>query len=537
MAAPLPARRRPLRAPCARPRTASPSTCCPAPAPTPSCGWTARRSRASGPTMARRSRRSRSTAGPTSRASSRPASRSPATTRSTCSPTTWGSRACGPTTARSRAGTSTSAAGWAGRTASPTRSRALADPLGFVPDEDLVRVAEAVVIVQRDWGDRTNRRHARLKYTIAEHGIDWFRGEVERGRGALAAADPRGAVEPRRRPAGLARAGRRRLVRGHADRERPRPRRRRRFGSAPRCARIAAEHGVGFRITPNQNLYLVDVPAAAAARSTRSSRTTAWRPATPCGASRRLAMACPALPTCGLAVTEAERTIAAVVDDLQAEFDAAGVGRRGAHRAHDRLPQRLRPAVRGGDRARRRRGRPVPALARRRQRRDPARDAGRGGRPQGRPARTCSGPSWRGTATSGTDGEAFGDWSRGPGSPTSSTRTRPGAPPPPPPRLDPSDAGARMTARDRARPRSARARLTLMPPLRAPRMPRRHRGVRRAGRAGDRARHASGASRLPLVTSLQPEGIVILAPAHEAGAPAARRSRSTPAACRPRPTT
>ena len=49
----------------------------------------------------------------------------------------------------------------------------LADPLGFVPPEELVEVAKAVIAVQRDYGNRENRKRARLKYTIDDHGLDW----------------------------------------------------------------------------------------------------------------------------------------------------------------------------------------------------------------------------------------------------------------------------------------------------------------------------------------------------------------------------
>src|SRR6478752_5249284 len=55
-----------------------------------------------------------------------------------------------------------------------------ADMLGFCRSGDAVKVAEAVMTVQRDWGDRKNRKHARLKYTIEDRGLDWFRTEVER---------------------------------------------------------------------------------------------------------------------------------------------------------------------------------------------------------------------------------------------------------------------------------------------------------------------------------------------------------------------
>ena len=55
-----------------------------------------------------------------------------------------------------------------------------ADVMGFCQTRDAIAVAEAVVTVQRDWGDRTNRKHARLKYTIEDRGLDAFRAEVEK---------------------------------------------------------------------------------------------------------------------------------------------------------------------------------------------------------------------------------------------------------------------------------------------------------------------------------------------------------------------
>src|SRR5436309_12648919 len=55
----------------------------------------------------------------------------------------------------------------------------LADPLGFAPPEQVVEVAEAVITVQRDYGDRSDRRHARLKYLLDDRGLEWFRAQVE----------------------------------------------------------------------------------------------------------------------------------------------------------------------------------------------------------------------------------------------------------------------------------------------------------------------------------------------------------------------
>src|ERR1700742_2097930 len=66
-----------------------------------------------------------------------------------------------------------------------------ADVMGYCSTKDAVAIAEAVVTVQRDWGDRKSRKHARLKYTIEDRGLDAFRSEVERRSGvALAPAKP-----------------------------------------------------------------------------------------------------------------------------------------------------------------------------------------------------------------------------------------------------------------------------------------------------------------------------------------------------------
>jgi sulfite reductase (NADPH) hemoprotein beta-component len=54
----------------------------------------------------------------------------------------------------------------------------LADEIGFLTPDQMLRVAETVVMIQRDYGDRSDRKHARLKYTIADRGVDWFKAEL-----------------------------------------------------------------------------------------------------------------------------------------------------------------------------------------------------------------------------------------------------------------------------------------------------------------------------------------------------------------------
>src|SRR6266540_3290570 len=64
----------------------------------------------------------------------------------------------------------------------------LADVLGFISPDKLVDVAKAVITIHRDFGDRAERKHARLKYVIAERGADWARAEIEKRTGIELAA-------------------------------------------------------------------------------------------------------------------------------------------------------------------------------------------------------------------------------------------------------------------------------------------------------------------------------------------------------------
>jgi sulfite reductase (ferredoxin) len=202
----------------------------------------------------------------------------------------------------------------------------LADALGFVQPDELLRAAEGVVIVQRDHGDRTNRRHARMKYLIADRGIDWFRGEVESATGLeLQPARPvqweRGDDLMGWHEQGDGRwFNGLRIMNGRvAD-----------FDDGPlwRSAlrKIVSELGVSLRITPNQNAYLFDVEPAARFRIDEILADHRVQPGTAVRGLRRLAMACPALPTCGLAIAEAERALPSVLDSLQSVFDEVGLG-------------------------------------------------------------------------------------------------------------------------------------------------------------------------------------------------------------------
>ena len=79
----------------------------------------------------------------------------------------------------------------------------LADVVGFLRPEQLLAVAEAVVTTQRDFGNREVRKHARLKYTIDDRGLDWFVGEIDAPAGLRARAAAAVRVHVDRRPVRL----------------------------------------------------------------------------------------------------------------------------------------------------------------------------------------------------------------------------------------------------------------------------------------------------------------------------------------------
>jgi sulfite reductase (NADPH) hemoprotein beta-component len=201
----------------------------------------------------------------------------------------------------------------------------LADLLGFLPPDRLLAVAEAVVTIQRDHGDRTERKHARLKYTIADRGVEWFKSELERRIGfALEPARPfkfTGSGDRFGWTEGV--DGRWHLtLRIESGRVADRGDRRLRSG----LARIATIHRGEFRLTPNQNLIISGV---AADQRWRIDALAAgygldqYRTAPPLA---RDALACVALPTCPLAMAEAERYLPAASTAIHGLMQKHGVG-------------------------------------------------------------------------------------------------------------------------------------------------------------------------------------------------------------------
>ncbi len=193
----------------------------------------------------------------------------------------------------------------------------LADVIGFCTPEQVLAVAEHVVGVQRDFGNRENRKRARLKYTIDDRSIEWFESELASRLGfALAPARPF-AFTRRGDDFGWSRGddGRHYLTL-FVPSGRVSDSGERRFLSGLRA--IAQLDAGEFRLTANQNLIIAGLDDEARERVdqlTREFGIDLWRQLPPLG---RDAMACVAMPTCALAMAEAERYLPELVDDVHA---------------------------------------------------------------------------------------------------------------------------------------------------------------------------------------------------------------------------
>lgn len=200
----------------------------------------------------------------------------------------------------------------------------VADILGFCRHDQALAVAEAVLTTQRDHGDRSDRRHARLKYTVEDLGLAAFRTEVERRAGLTLAKPRRFSFSTRADPVGWHRdhngtwllgmfipSGRITDIPG-------RP-----LKTALR--EIALVHGGEFRLTANQGLIISGI-----ADDKREFIEDLlghyhldghWL----VSPVRQAALACVALPTCGLALTEAERALPDLLSDIEQALAEVGL--------------------------------------------------------------------------------------------------------------------------------------------------------------------------------------------------------------------
>ena len=200
----------------------------------------------------------------------------------------------------------------------------LADALGFCTPDKVTDVAEKIVTTQRDYGDRTDRKHARLKYTIEDRGLEWFRGEVE-SRLGYSLDEPRpfkfdhngdryGWVDDENGNSHLTLFIQNGCV---VDTDE--------FPIRTGLLEIAKVHEGDFRLTANQNLIIANVSSA---KRTEINNLLIKYKIDECydqSGLRLNSMACVALPTCGLALAESQRYLPDLIEELEAVLEELGL--------------------------------------------------------------------------------------------------------------------------------------------------------------------------------------------------------------------
>jgi sulfite reductase (NADPH) hemoprotein beta-component len=200
----------------------------------------------------------------------------------------------------------------------------LADVMGFCTPEQAVTVAEAVVRVQRDHGNRDVRANARLKYTIETMGLDAFRTEVEKLIGYEL-----GAVRPYHFEDNGDRFG---WIEDHAGNwhftlfvENGRVYDTPAYQLLTGLREIAKVHTGDFRLTANQNLIVANITPQKKAAITELLEQYKMIDAHERSALRLNSMACVALPTCGLALAESQRYLPDLITELDSILEDAGL--------------------------------------------------------------------------------------------------------------------------------------------------------------------------------------------------------------------
>jgi len=194
----------------------------------------------------------------------------------------------------------------------------LADVLGFLTPDKLVDVAKAVITIHRDFGDRAERKHARLKYVIAERGVDWTRAEVEK-RAGIKLAPPR---SYRFTTTGDLYGWHRQtdgrwFLNLFVETGRVKDTVKHRLKTALR--QIADKFGnIEFHLSPNQNIILTNISDADQGAINTLLAEHGVKTENQASVLHAASLACPALPTCGLALAESERMLPGLIDRIEA---------------------------------------------------------------------------------------------------------------------------------------------------------------------------------------------------------------------------
>ncbi|MHC5935191.1 sulfite reductase, ferredoxin dependent [Nostoc sp.] len=201
----------------------------------------------------------------------------------------------------------------------------LADPIGYVAKDDVYNIVKAIVATQRDYGDRTDRRHARLKYLINDWGVDKFRTQVEEYFGKPVAPFKPLPEFKYHDFLGWNEQGDGKLFLGISI-ENGRVKDEGSFQLKTALREIVEQFNLPIRLTSNQNVIFYDIePDSKEGIQDILSRHGVGDDPSKIEPLVRYAMACPALPTCGLAITESERAIPGILERVRALLDKIGL--------------------------------------------------------------------------------------------------------------------------------------------------------------------------------------------------------------------
>lgn len=200
----------------------------------------------------------------------------------------------------------------------------LADPIGYVDKADVYDVVKAIVATQRDYGDRSDRRHSRMKYLVEEWGVEKFRAKVEEYFGkAIQPSRPLPEFEFKNY-LGWHAQGDGKLFYGISI-QNGRIKDDSGFRLKTALRKIVSKFNLPMLLTPSQNVLLYDIKPEDRQRINRLLREHGVERPDTIDPLVRDAMACPALPTCGLATAESERVSLPVLTRIRLLLDKVGL--------------------------------------------------------------------------------------------------------------------------------------------------------------------------------------------------------------------
>ncbi|MEY2833171.1 MAG: hypothetical protein RLZZ574_2430 [Cyanobacteriota bacterium] len=194
----------------------------------------------------------------------------------------------------------------------------ICDPLGYVDKANLYDLLKAIVATQRDYGDRFNRRHSRMKYLIHDWGLDKFKAQVESYFGKSIAPFKELPEWKYQDYLGWHEQGDGKLFLGILV-ENGRVKDAGSFQLKTALRKIIEQFSLPMRLTPNHNiiLYEIELSQKAAIEELLQQHGIQLNP-NAIEPLIRYSMACPALPTCGLAITESERVLPSLLTHIRA---------------------------------------------------------------------------------------------------------------------------------------------------------------------------------------------------------------------------